>query len=183
MIYHCIKRIVQFQYHAETIANVREACELFNEVRQIGIALDTKGPEIRTGLLAGGASAEIELVKGGSIRLTTDNKFKESGTAVNLFVDYKNIPKVVNVGSHVYVDDGLISLIVDEIHDDAIICTVENGGMLGSCKGVNLPGTIVDLPAISDKDIQDLKFGVEQGVDMIFASFIRNADGIRTIRK
>ncbi|VDK56142.1 unnamed protein product, partial [Cylicostephanus goldi] len=170
-------------YHAETIANVREAAESFSEIRQIGIALDTKGPEIRTGLLAGGASAEVELKKGASIRLTTDPKFKESGTGINLFVDYKNIPKVVKVGSRVYVDDGLISLIVDEIHDDAIVCTVENGGMLGSRKGVNLPGTIVDLPAVSDKDIQDLKFGVEQNVDMIFASFIRNADGVRTIRK
>ncbi|KIH64814.1 pyruvate kinase [Ancylostoma duodenale] len=171
------------EYHGETIANVREACESFNDVRQIGIALDTKGPEIRTGLLAGGASAEVELVKGGSIRLTTDARFKESGTAVNLYVDYKNIAKVVGKGSRVFVDDGLISLIVDEIHDDAIVCTVENGGMLGSRKGVNLPGTIVDLPAVSDKDIQDLKFGVEQGVDMIFASFIRSADGVRTIRK
>ncbi|EYC33259.1 hypothetical protein Y032_0002g690 [Ancylostoma ceylanicum] len=171
------------EYHGETIANVREACESFNDVRQIGIALDTKGPEIRTGLLAGGASAEVELVKGGSIRLTTDARFKESGTAVNLYVDYKNIAKVVSKGSRVFVDDGLISLIVDEIHDDAIVCTVENGGMLGSRKGVNLPGTIVDLPAVSDKDIQDLKFGVEQGVDMIFASFIRSADGVRTIKK
>ncbi|KAK6728055.1 hypothetical protein RB195_005611 [Necator americanus] len=171
------------EYHGETIANIREACESFSDVRQIGIALDTKGPEIRTGLLKGGATAEIELVKGGSIRLTTDPKFKESGTSINLFVDYKNIAKVVDKGSRVYVDDGLISLIVDEIHDDAIVCTVENGGMLGSRKGVNLPGTIVDLPAVSDKDIQDLKFGVEFGVDMIFASFIRNAEGVRTIRK
>ncbi|KJH46612.1 pyruvate kinase [Dictyocaulus viviparus] len=171
------------EYHAETIANVREACESFHEIRQIGIALDTKGPEIRTGLLVGGASAEIELVKGGSIMLTTDPKFKDSSTAINLYVDYKNIAKVVKEKSRIFIDDGLISLIVDEIMDGALVCTVENGGMLGSRKGVNLPDTVVDLPAVSDKDIQDLKFGVEQGVDIIFASFIRNAEGIRTIRK
>ena len=82
------------QYHAGTIANVRVAAESFSDSRSIGIALDTKGPEIRTGLLAGGATAEVELVKGGSIRLTTDPKFQESGTAVNLYVDYKNISKV-----------------------------------------------------------------------------------------
>ncbi|PAV83646.1 hypothetical protein WR25_21670 [Diploscapter pachys] len=164
------------EYHAGTITNVRVAAESFSDSRSIGIALDTKGPEIRTGLLAGGATAEIELIKGGSIRLTTDPKFQESGTAVNLYVDYKNISKVVSPGSRVYVDDGLISLIVDETTEDTVVCTVENGGMLGSRKGVNLPGTIVDLPA-------DLQFGVEQGVDMIFASFIRSAEGIKTIRK
>ncbi|VDM82161.1 unnamed protein product, partial [Strongylus vulgaris] len=171
------------EYHSGTIANVRKAVESFSDNRQIAIALDTKGPEIRTGLLTGGATAEVELAKGKKVTLSTDSNFKEACTAETVYVDYKNIVKVVSKGSHVYVDDGLISLVVDEVKDDALVCTIENGGMLGSRKGVNLPGAIVDLPAVSEKDMQDLKFGIEQGVDMIFASFVRNADGIRAMRK
>ncbi|KAL3112703.1 hypothetical protein niasHT_013739 [Heterodera trifolii] len=173
------------EYHGGTIKNVREAVAKCTKKYNVAIALDTKGPEIRTGLLAGGASAEILLAKDASIRLTTKPEFETSGTAVNLYVDYKNITKVVTKGSRVYIDDGLLSLIVEDILVDeaAILCKVENGGKLGSRKGVNLPGTSVDLPAVSEKDINDLRFGVEQGVDIIFASFIRNANGIRTIRE
>lgn len=176
------------EYHAETIAAVRQAVKTYSDKHQIppcpvGIALDTKGPEIRTGLLMSGASGEIELIKGKSIRVTPNVAYAEKCDSENLYVDYENILKVVKVGNRVYVDDGLISLKVQEVNSDHLSCLIENGGMLGSKKGVNLPNVNVDLPAISEKDKKDLLFGVEQNVDIVFASFIRSADGVNEIRK
>jgi len=175
------------EYHAETMANVREAAKKYSEKighqHPVAIALDTKGPEIRTGLLEGGASAEVELVKGEKIKLTTDPAFVEKCSKEVVHVDYVNITKVLKKGNKIFVDDGLMSLVTEEIGPDYIVATVENGGMLGSKKGVNLPGVPVDLPAVSEKDKGDLLLGVKEGVDMIFASFIRDAAGVREIRK
>lgn len=175
-----------YEYHAETIKNIRIAAKSYSAKLgmeyPLAIALDTKGPEIRTGLLEGGASAEIELKKGDTIRLTTNKAYAEKGTGKIVFVDYSNIVNVIKPKNRIFVDDGLISLIAEEVTGDTLVCTIENGGSLGSRKGVNLPGVPVDLPAVSEKDKADLQFGVEQDVDMVFASFIRNADALREIR-
>merc|ERR1719228_3119681 len=175
------------EYHGGTIANCRIAAKMYKEKHGVdpclAIALDTKGPEIRTGLLEGDdGRLELELVAGDEIKITTNEEYKEKCTKEVLWLDYKNITKVLTPGKRIYIDDGLISVQAKEIGEDFVIGTVENGGNLGSRKGCNLPGTDTDLPAVSDKDKSDLLFGVEQGVDMIFASFIRDAAGVAEVK-
>ena len=100
------------------------------------------------------------------------------------YVDYKNITKVIQVGRTIYVDDGVLSFEVLEVVDELTLrCKCLNNGRISSKKGVNLPRTEVDLPPLSEKDIADLKFGVKNGVDMIFASFIRKGSDITAIRE
>jgi len=175
------------EYHAQTMANCRTAAKMYKEKHgvdpNLAIALDTKGPEIRTGLLEGDdGRKELTLKAGASIKITTDEAFKEKCTSEVLWLDYKNITKVMEPGKRLFIDDGLISVKCTEIGSDHFIGLIENDGNLGSKKGCNLPGTDTDLPAVSEKDKSDLLLGVEQGVDMVFASFIRNADGVKQIR-
>ena len=176
-----------YEFHAGLIANVRQAVEIASKDLgknwAVGVALDTKGPEIRTGLLEGGPSAEVELTRNQQIKLSVAEEFRTRGSAETLFIDYKNIINVLSVGSTVFIDDGLISLRVKEKAADYLLCQVENGGMVGSNKGVNLPGSNVDLPALSEKDQKDLEFGIQQKVDIVFASFIRNGEQVREIRR
>lgn len=169
------------EYHAETIELVRKAA-VEEWPHAVAVALDTKGPEIRTGLLKGGGSAEIHLSKGDIIKLTTDKAFFAEGDNETLYVDYENITKVMKEGGIIFVDDGLISLKVVEIGSNYLQVEVLNDAKLGSKKGVNLPNVEVDLPAVSEQDKKDILFGVKHEVDMIFASFIRKAQDIHDIR-
>merc|ERR1712112_783659 len=175
------------EYHAQTMENVRIAARMYKEKHGVdpcvAIALDTKGPEIRTGLLEGDdGRKELSLKAGETVKITTDDSWKEKCTSEVLWLDYKNITKVMVPGKRLFIDDGLISVRCTEVGNDFFLGIIENDGNMGSKKGCNLPGTDTDLPAVSEKDKQDLLLGVEQGVDMIFASFIRNADGVKQIR-
>lgn len=99
------------------------------------------------------------------------------------FVDYKNITQVIKPGRVIYVDDGVLAFDVISVKDDQTLeVRCRNNGFISSKKGVNLPNTDIDLPALSEKDKNDLRFGVKSGVDMIFASFIRRGQDIRDIR-
>lgn len=169
-----------YEFHGKIIKNAREAAKQFPD-HPLAIALDTKGPEIRLGLLTN--DQEITLVKGEFITMTTDDSRKESGDKDTIYADYKNLPKVLKVGDLIYIDDGLISIKVISKTDISVYCEIVNSGKLGSRKGVNLPNVSVDLPALSEKDKKDLQFGVEQGVDMVFASFIRKAADVLAVRE
>lgn len=115
--------------------------------------------------------------------MSVEDRYKDKCDDKVMYVDYKNLPEVIQVGKMIYVDDGILSLEVIEILDNGVRVKALNNGKLCSHKGINLPGTPVDLPALSEKDKKDLQFGVENKVDMIFASFIRRGQDIKDIRK
>ncbi|KAL6801268.1 pyruvate kinase [Trichoderma sp. SZMC 28013] len=169
-----------YEYHQSVIDNVRAAVEA-HPGRPVAIALDTKGPEIRTGNTAG--DVDIPITVGTVMNITTDEKYITACDTQNMYVDYKNITKVIQPGRVVYVDDGVLAFDVLSIKDDKTVeVRARNNGFISSRKGVNLPNTDVDLPALSEKDKADLRFGVKNGVDMVFASFIRRAQDIKDIR-
>lgn len=141
------------------------------------ILLDTKGPEIRTGVLKDGK--KVLLKEGETITLTNE---EIEGDETKVSLTYKGLVDDVQIGNMILIDDGLIGLKVKEKTETDIICTIVNGGELGERKGVNVPNVPVRLPAITEKDKEDLKFGVEQKIDFIAASFVRNAECILEIR-
>lgn len=118
------------------------------------------------------------------MNITTDEKYKTACDTENMYVDYKNITKVIEKGRVIYVDDGILAFeVLDIVDDKTLRVKAKNNGFISSRKGVNLPNTDVDLPALSEKDKNDLRFGVKNNVDMVFASFIRRAEDIKSIRE
>ncbi|KAF9303109.1 Pyruvate kinase [Mortierella antarctica] len=169
-----------YEYHQSVIDNVRESA-IEHPGRPVGIALDTKGPEIRTGLMKD--DVEVPITAGHQMIISINDEYAESCDGEVMYVDYKNLTKVITPGKIIYVDDGVLSFKVLEVEDDHVKVEAINNGKICSRKGVNLPKTEVDLPALSEKDKKDLEFGVQNKVDIIFASFIRRADDVREIRK
>ncbi|KAJ6438728.1 LOW QUALITY PROTEIN: pyruvate kinase [Purpureocillium lavendulum] len=169
-----------YDYHQSVIDNARKAVDT-HPGRPVAIALDTKGPEIRTGNTRN--DEDIPIAVGKVLNITTDDKYATACDTDNMYVDYKNITKVIQPGRIIYVDDGVLAFDVLSIKDEKTIeVRARNNGFISSRKGVNLPNTDVDLPALSEKDKADLKFGVKNKVDMVFASFIRRAQDIKDIR-
>ncbi len=155
--------------------------DLFKKVRNdlglpIPLMLDTKGPEIRIGKFENG---EIELNKDDEFTLMHDECI---GNESKVYVNYADLYKDVAIGSRILVNDGLIELEVLEIEDKNIKCLVKNGGHLSNRKSINVPGLSLNLPLLSEKDRKDIIFGIQNGFDIIAASFVRKADDIIAIR-
>ena len=156
--------------------------DLLKELREelhtnTAILLDTKGPEIRTGVLKDGK--RIMLEAGAQFTLTVDDIV---GDQNKVSITYAGLVEDVEAGKVILIDDGLIELKVLRKTEKDIVCEVINGGELGEKKGVNVPNVSVRLPAITEKDRDDIRFGVEQGIDFIAASFVRNAECVLEIK-
>lgn len=161
--------------HHMRIANIRKAS--IETGIPVALMLDTKGPEIRIGLID---NDQINLKRQDELILTTEEII---GTKRRIPVNYRELPRDLEVGDQILLDDGLISLLVKEIQGTEIICQVENEGELKSRKKVNVPGKVINLPALTSKDVADVTFGVNEGVDFIAASFVRSAPDVLGIRK
>lgn len=145
----------------------------------IATLLDTKGPEIRTGLLKD--DKKVTLVENQKYTLTTRDIVGDDKIG---HITYDGLPKDISKGNTILIDDGLIELRVEDVVDcTEIVCRVINGGELGSKKGVNVPNVSIRLPGITQKDKDDIIFGIEQGFDFIAASFVRNAACIQEIKE
>jgi len=166
-----------YEYHGEVIDNLRTALKNKPEAR-CAIMLDTKGPEIRTGKLK---DKTLQLAAGSEIIVTTDISL--IGDSTRIIIDYQELARTAKIGNKILVADGTITLTIKEIIDEkSVRVIVHHASVLGENKNVHLPGAVVNLPAVSEKDKQDILFGVEKKVDMIAASFIRTSDDVRQIR-
>lgn len=175
--------IARFNFSHGDYEEQKSRLDLLKSVREelglpIAALLDTKGPEIRTGLLKG--EKKVTLKEGQTYTLTTREIVGDETIG---HINYSGLNEDVAAGNRILIDDGLIELEVREVRGTDIICKVINGGELGMRKGVNVPNVKIKLPALTEKDKADIRFGIEQGYDFIAASFVRTADAIREIRE
>lgn len=163
------------EWKTNEIIRIREEKDL-----PIPMILDMKGPEIRTGMLYTGKNEKIKIQDGQKFTLVNEDIV---GDENRVSVSYKELYKDVEPGTKILIDDGAIELKVDEVVDKDIVCTVVHGNPLGSRKTMNLPGTIIRLPALAEKDYADLKTACEHEYDYVAISFARNLDDIAQVRK
>ncbi len=164
-----------YDFHKTTISNIRKISKITGKF--IGILLDLQGPKIRTGKQS---KEVIELKKGASLKLTTEDIV---GDWEMLSINYKPLPEEAKPGEKILLDDGNIELKIKSIDNRIITCEVMNGGLIRSFRGINLPDTPLSTPALTEKDIEDLDFGIENNVDFIALSFVRQPEDIISLRK
>ena len=163
------------EHHGEVIKRIRSVAAELN--RPLGIMLDLSGPKIRTGKLRGG---EALLEDGAEVRITTD---EIEGDASRFSANYKLLARDVKPGDRILLSDGEIELRALSTTATDVIARVMHGGTLGEHKGINLPGAQLSIPSITEKDIVDLKFGVEHGIDIVAQSFVRRAEDCLEARR
>ncbi len=164
-----------YEDQAERIETLKRARE--NTNKSVALLLDTKGPEIRIGKFENG---EIYLNEGDIFTLVTEDIL---GNKEKVSITYKNLYSEVNVGTIILINDGMIKIEVIEIRGTDIVCKVIDGGHLTNTKSINIPGMAINLPSPTEKDIQDIIFGIKAGFDYIAASFVRSAEDVLNIRK
>jgi len=164
--------------HLRTVQNLREALKKRTDSR-VALLLDTKGPEIRTGLLKDGKN--ISLKAGQTLKISTD--YALVGDVNMITCSYSKLPKSVKPGSSILMADGSLTCRVTECHDDHILVQVLNDAVIGERKNMNLPNVKVDLPCVGDREKNDiLNFGIPNGCNFVAASFVQSADDVRDIR-
>ena len=165
--------------HEEHRARISRLKKIRRELQNpVAILFDTRGPEVRTGTLVDGKP--ITLFAGNHLTLCEEEC---DGSVDRVHQTYVGLCKYVSPGTPILLDDGLIELVVDEVKATDVICTVQNTGILSEHKSVNLPETTLDFPALNDLDKNDILFAIEQDVDFLAASFVRNADDVKVIRQ
>jgi pyruvate kinase len=152
--------------HARNIERLRHAAE--KEDRTVCILQDLQGPKIRTGRLTN--HQPIELKSGSSVIITPRDI---AGTPTRISTTFPDLASEVTAGARILLRDGLIELRVRTVRGKDVVCDVLNGGMLGEHQGINLPGTALSIPAMTEKDRKDLEFGLKHGVDAVALSFVR----------
>ena len=162
--------------HARIIERLRRAA--VKESRTICILQDLQGPKIRTGRLSD--RRPVVLKPGSRVTITPRNVL---GTSTLIPTSFKGLAQEVEPGARILLSDGLIELVVKSIDGDDIECEVVNGGMLGEHQGINLPGTALSVPSLTEKDRKDLEFGLKHDVDMVAISFVRTADDVRETKR
>ena len=159
------------EQHAVVIERLRKVAQELD--RSICILQDLQGPKIRTGRLA--FNTPVALKKGQTVTITPKDV---PGTTEIISTTYQNLADDVKPGERILLSDGRIELVVQEVRDGEVVCEVLNGGMLGENQGINLPGTNVSIPSLTEKDLRDLEFGLKQGVDLVAISFVRTVNDV-----